>query len=427
MIKQIRSLFNKIMKNPDYRALLENFSSLTALQFVNYTFSIVTFPYLVRVLGVEKFGLLSFAQSFTDYFTLITNYGFYLTGTQQIAITREDKEKAGKILLSIIGAKFLLMMVSFLIFILIVLFFKKFRQDHILYFFSFTMVLVVTFTPYWFFRGIEKMRYITILAAISKVIYTAGIFLLVKSPEQVYLVPLIGTVSTLLIDVEAFRIIYFKLKYKFVIPRINDITYQLKDGFTIFVSQVAVNLYTASNTFILGMLTSNVYVGYYSAAQKIISIVLSMIGLVHQTLYPFVNRLVANQREKAKIFFRKLTKFAGVTGFTITILLFLFAPLFIKIISGPKYMSSIKTLRILSPIPFLANLNLIYGVLIMIPFGFKNEYMKILWGASVINIISALALAPSLKHNGAAISATLTETYVTFAMWQFLRKRRIII
>jgi PST family polysaccharide transporter len=415
------------MKNPDYRALLENFSSLTALQFVNYTFSIVTFPYLVRVLGVEKFGLLSFAQSFTDYFTLITNYGFYLTGTQQIAITREDKEKAGKILLSIIGAKFLLMMVSFLIFILIVLFFKKFRQDHILYFFSFTMVLVVTFTPYWFFRGIEKMRYITILAAISKVIYTAGIFLLVKSPEQVYLVPLIGTVSTLLIDVEAFRIIYFKLKYKFVIPRINDITYQLKDGFTIFVSQVAVNLYTASNTFILGMLTSNVYVGYYSAAQKIISIVLSMIGLVHQTLYPFVNRLVANQREKAKIFFRKLTKFAGVTGFTITILLFLFAPLFIKIISGPKYMSSIKTLRILSPIPFLANLNLIYGVLIMIPFGFKNEYMKILWGASVINIISALALAPSLKHNGAAISATLTETYVTFAMWQFLRKRRIII
>jgi len=427
MIKQIRSLFNKIMKNPDYRALLENFSSLTALQFVNYTFSIVTFPYLVRVLGVEKFGLLSFAQSFADYFTLITNYGFYLTGTQQIAIKREDKEEAGKILSSIIGAKFLLMMVSFLIFSLIVLFFKKFRQDHILYFFSFAMVLVVTFTPYWFFRGIEKMRYITILAAISKVIYTAGILLLVKSPEQVYLVPLIGTVSTLLIDVEAFRIIYFKLKYKFVIPRINDITYQLKDGFTIFVSQVAVNLYTASNTFILGILTSNVYVGYYAAAQKIISIILSMIGLVHQTLYPFVNRLVANQREKAKLFFRKLTKFAGVTGFTITILLFLFAPLFIKIISGPKYMSSIKTLRILSPIPFLANLNLIYGVLIMIPFGFKNEYMKILWGASFINIISALALVPSLKHNGAAMSATLTETYVTFAMWQFLRKRRIII
>jgi len=427
MIKQIKNLFNKIMKNPDYRALLENFSSLTALKLINYVFEIITFPYLVRVLGVEKFGLLSFAQSFVAYFTLLTNYGFYLTGIQQIAINREDKEEGGKILASITGAKIFLMIVSFFIFSLIVFSFRKYRQDYTLYYFCFAMVLVETFTPYWFFRGIEKMRYITILTAISKAFYTAGIFLFVRRSEQVYLVPLINATSTLLVDIEAFRVIYIKFNYKFVIPKIKDIVYQLKDGFTIFMSQVAINLYTTSNTFILGILTNNTYVGYYAAAQKILSILLSITFLVQQTLYPYVNRLVATQKENAKVFFQKLTKIAGISGLIISLLLFIFAPLLVKIILGSGYLPSITTIRILSLLPFLIILSNVFGILIMLPMGYKAEFMKILWGASIINITFALILVPNLKHNGTAISATITEMYVTLTMWLFLRRKRIII
>jgi PST family polysaccharide transporter len=415
------------MKNPDYRALLENFSSLTALQLINYVFPIITFPYLVRVLGVEKFGLLSFAQSFVAYFTLLTNYGFYLTGIQQIAIKREDKEECGKILASIIGAKIFLMIVSFFILSLIVFSFRKFRQDYTLYYFCFAMVLVETFTPYWFFRGIEKMRYITIFTAISKAFYTAGIFLFVRRSEQVYLVPLISATSTLLVDIEAFRVIYLKFNYKFVIPMIKDIVYQLKDGFTIFMSQVAINLYTTSNTFILGILTANTYVGYYAAAQKILSIVLSLISLVQQTLYPYANRLVATQKENAKVFFQKLTKIAGISGLIISLLLFIFAPLLVKIILGSGYLPSITTIRILSLLPFLVILSSVFGILIMLPMGYKAEFMKILWGASIINITFALILVPKLKHNGTAISATITEMYVTLTMWLFLRRKRITI
>ncbi|MEO0239688.1 MAG: flippase [candidate division WOR-3 bacterium] len=415
------------MKNPDYRALLENFSSLTALQFVNYVFPIITFPYLVRVLGVEKFGLLSFAQSFVAYFTLLTNYGFYLTGIQQIAIKREDKEESGKILASIIGAKIFLMILSFFIFSLIVFSFKKFRQDYTLYYFCFAIVLVETFTPYWFFRGIEKMRYITILTAISKAFYTAGIFLFVRRSEQVYLVPLISATSTLLVDIEAFRVIYLKFNYKFVIPRTKDIVYQLKDGFTIFMSQVAINLYTTSNTFILGILTNNTYVGYYAAAQKILSIILSLISLVQQTLYPYANRLVATQKGNAKVFFQKLTKIIGISGLIISLFLFIFAPLLVKIILGSGYLPSITTIRILSLLPFLVILSNVFGLLIMLPMGYKAEFMKILWGASIINITFALILVPNLKHNGTAMSATITEMYVTLTMWLFLRRKRITI
>jgi PST family polysaccharide transporter len=427
MIKNLKNLLTKIQQNPDYKALLDNFTSLSALQLINYVFPIITFPYLVRVLGVEKFGLLSFAYSFTAYFTLITNYGFYFTGIQQIAIKRENKEESSKIFASIIGAKIFLMIVSFLIFSLIVFSFKKFRKDYFLYFFSFAMVLAETFAPYWFFRGIEKMRYITILTAITKVLSTVGIFLFVRKAEHFYLVPLINAFSYLIVDVEAFRVIYFTLNYQFAIPKIRDIIYQLQDGFTIFISQVATNLYTTTNIFLLGILTKNTYVGYYAAAKRILTIILSMISLVQQTLYPYANRLFATQKEKAIVFFKKITKVAGIFGFILAILLFISAPLLVKVILGSGYIQSITTLRILSLLPFLVLLSNVFGLLIMLPMGYKVEFMRILWKASIINTIFAFILVPTLKHNGTAISLAITETYVTLAMYFFLRKKKIII
>ena len=44
----------------DKKRLLSNFFSLTALQGVNMVLPLITLPYLVRVLGVENFGLINF-------------------------------------------------------------------------------------------------------------------------------------------------------------------------------------------------------------------------------------------------------------------------------------------------------------------------------------------------------------------------------
>lgn len=51
------------LSGKDYKKLLSNFFSLASLQIVTYVLPLLTLPYLVRCLEVERFGLVSFAQS----------------------------------------------------------------------------------------------------------------------------------------------------------------------------------------------------------------------------------------------------------------------------------------------------------------------------------------------------------------------------
>src|SRR5690554_7538012 len=88
---KVLALFKKLTNSEDKKRLLGNFLSLSGLQVFTYILPLITLPYLVRVLGVEKYGLVMFAQSFIMFFNILVDYGFNLSATREIAVNRSEE------------------------------------------------------------------------------------------------------------------------------------------------------------------------------------------------------------------------------------------------------------------------------------------------------------------------------------------------
>lgn len=418
---KIKKLFN----TEDKKRLLSNFLSLSILQGVNYILPLITLPYLVRILGPEKFGLIMFAQAFIQYFIVLTDYGFNLSAIQEISIHRNNKEKVSEIFSSVMIIKFSLLIISFIMLTFIVFSFEKFRKDWIVYYLTSGIVIGQVLFPIWFFQGMEKMKYITFLNILSKLIFTASIFIFIHKASDYIYVPLINSFGFIVAGIIAMWIVFKDFGIKLRLVELSDIKHQLQEGWHIFISTVAISLYTVSNTFILGIFTNNVIVGYYSAAEKLIIAVQGLLNPVSQTVYPYIAKLVNESKERAIVFIRKMTIVVGSLSLILSLVLFIFSDLIVEIILGSQYQKSIIVLKILAFLPFVIALSNIFGIQTMLTFNYKKAFSNILIAASIINIALALILIPVYKHIGISFAVLTSECFVTITMFLFLKKKGI--
>ena len=82
---------------------------------------------------------------------------------------------------------------------------------------------------------------------------------------------------------------------------------------------------------------------------------------------------------------------------------------------GQTFSAAVPVVQWLAPIPFLVGLNNVLGVNVMLPLGMKSEVTAIVTASAAINLVAMVLLCPTHGAVGAAIAATLTETFVTAA------------
>lgn len=413
------------LNSPAKKRLMENFLSLSFLQGMNYILPLITLPYLVRILGPEKFGLIGFAQAFIGYFVIFTDYGFNLSATREISINRQEKEKVSEIFSSVMVVKFLLLIMSFFVLTLTLVFIPKFNHDWPVYLFTFGMVLGNIFFPTWLFQGMEKMKYVTFLNIISKLVFTIFIFIFIKNADDYLYVPLISSLGFLLAGILGLWIAFKDFGVKLELPNFESVCHQFKEGWHIFISTAAMSLYTVGNAFILGLFANNTLVGYYSAAEKIIKAAEGLLTPVSQTVYPYISKIVQESKEKALKFIRKLLFYIGIGSFIASLLIFIFAPQIVKIILGSQYQESAIILRIFSFLPFIIGLSNVFGIQTMLTFNLKEVFSKITIVGGLINVALAAALAYFYQHIGVAAAVLLTEIFITVSIFSYLRKKGI--
>jgi PST family polysaccharide transporter len=219
---------------------------------------------------------------------------------------------------------------------------------------------------------------------------------------------------------------YFSIRY--TRPNFGIIKYQLKEGWHIFISTIAISLYTVSNSFFLGLLTNTVMVAYYASAEKIMNAIQGLLGPISQAFFPHLSRVVAEDKERGiKALQKALFLIAGI-GLLISVILFLTAPLVVKLIYGAKYeIATTQALRVLAVLPFIICLSNVFGVQTMIPFGLSKPFSRILIISSCVNVLLLIMLIPRFTYIGTAVSVVITESLVTLMMLGYLHFNGIYI
>jgi PST family polysaccharide transporter len=169
----------------DHKRVWHNLGYMYLLQGVNYAVPLIAIPYLIRTLGLKQFGLISFAYAFVNYFVVIANFGFQLSGTEKVSVNRKNSNYLSELCSAIFLMKIGLATISFAVFLIVIKTCPVFSSYTSLYLISFLAVIGNVLFPNWFFLGLEKMQYITILNLGAKLLCLLGIVFFVKSKSDI--------------------------------------------------------------------------------------------------------------------------------------------------------------------------------------------------------------------------------------------------
>ncbi len=402
------------------KSLFINISSLSVIQLMNILFPAITLPYLVRVLGPEKYGLVNFAIIFSTYFLTLSEYGFNLSATREVSVNRDDRELVNSIFSNVFFSKVLLGLISLILYLVILVSFNKFKSDISLYLISFGYVVGATLFPMWYFQGTEKMAFLPGLFFIPRSVGTVLIFVFVTKPGDYLELIIIYSAVQIVTGLAGFLFAIKKNDIQISKPSREGIKQQLTTSYKIFLSNVSINIYISSASILLGLLVGNTAVGIYVAADKIRNLISSFLSTISTGVYPYVNKLLQDSKEGFIRFNIKLMKLRGVLTLILSSLLFTFADLLVKVILGNLFVESARVLKILAFLPFITTFSNSLGIQIMLPLKKEKEFLRIVSIAALINLILAYPLIINLTVLGAAYSILITEMLVTLMMFIFL-------
>jgi O-antigen/teichoic acid export membrane protein len=394
-----------------------------ATQVVQLLVPLMTLPWLTRVLQPDAFGAYALALAFGSYALIVVDFGFNLIATQRIAQIRDDREQLTRYFWTVQSARFLLAIVTAIIYIGIILSVSKFRSIAEVILANLPVLLGTLLFPPWVYLGLERMRTVSIVNIVSRIIGVGPIFLFVRSPDDATLAVLINA-GTIVVSglLASWLIVRFRLIGRFTLPSVSEVVDVCREALPIFISAGAFSLYSAGNAILLGVVRDTYQVGLFNAADRLRNASIIPINAVSSVFYPRVSRLMVEDRPQAFRMIAKLTVALGTCMACVSLFLFFGSPIIVQVLMGEDFRDAIPVLRILSVIPLLVGITTVLGTITMLNLDMKKQYTWMVVVGGLVNVPLLLVLGTLYGAQGAAISVVTTESLVTvLTIWMLFR------
>ena len=414
-------MLKKIRESRKDNRVLSNYIYLLLIQGANFILPLITFPYLVRTLHLEKYGVVMMAGSLMVFMNIFVDFGFNISATREVSIIRDDKMKLSAFYWNVFYVKLILLCISFIILYLLTLTVSKLHSEQSVFLLSFGVVIGQNIFPTWFFQGIEKMKVITLINVLAKIIFAITIFIFIKTPAQYIFVPVLNSLGFIIAGTFGFLI---SLRYiHYLRPQKSVMKGFIGENKSLIVSNFATSIYTSGNTFILGLIGGEAMAGIYSSMEKLVMAIKTLYTPLYQAMFPW---LASKPKEKIIQFIEYLKKPIALSGMLIFMVIFIFADTILDLVYKNNVITSYSNVfRILGLIAFFASLNMVY-VSLAFPALKKYTYRMIpMVSGGIINFVLAVAGAYFLGIYGVAIAVVLAEfSILILAHFYFLKLKK---
>ena len=400
------------MQDDKKNKLAQNFFFLGIVQIINVLLQLLVIPYVIKIIGVDGFGVVAVAQVVMLFLSALTDYGFNQTATKDISLNRTDKTAISKIFYRALFSRLLLCFLSFLLLVILVICVPLFRSNAYLYFMAFVFVVGQSLFVNWFFQGLEKMQFIALLTLLARVVFVVLVFAFIKNKEDGILFLFFWGTGSFVAGITGIYIAHHLLSVQFIKPGRADIIRELKEGWHVTAANLSIYACQYLNLIILRIFTNDLVAGYYGIAERIFSAMKQGLAIFSQVIYPKVCRLIQKGRSQLILFFRQ-TYFPFLLLVTAgCVLVFILSSPILYFFIGHKSENSVFLLRVLCAVLIIICMN-IPAWLVLLATNEKKSFLRITVIGTLLNIISNIILVHFWGAKGTVISILITEIFIT--------------
>ncbi len=399
-------------------SFLLNLFSVTGATIANRLIGLVTLGYAARVLGPEKYGLVGFGASVVAYAGILLSPGFFTWGTRDIA---RDRQRVGRAFGTVTLTEGILALIAYLGLVA----FSLTRTDPS----ERTVILLCGLTLFstalsldWVFGGLEMMRIPATLSVPGALVSTVALLTLVRSPNDVYIYPLIAPLTGLLVSAGGYVILLMRLGIRPEIPGISSLRHALIDSLPLGITiALAVILHYANNLIIHGFLGS-AELGIFLAAFRLLELAATIPGILASIFLPRLARVAAQAPGAASREARIFAQVHMAVAFFIAAFMLAEAPAIIALIYGARYDGAVQLLQILS-IAVIFNFAICGYTNCLISFGQDRVMLLVVVTCTIVSVGGGFLLIPHIGVIGAAVSVAAIDLAGWLVSLPFYRRQ----
>ncbi len=389
--------------------------SVTTARVVGTILTAATFPFMVRRLGVNVYGLWSYVVAVCGFTGLLANPGLTTYAAQQVAARREAAFQTIsdvlilRVLAGGVAVAAVLVVASF-----------EVRQDvrFLLKLFGVASVLTGSLSLDYLLSSLELFHVQSFISIAQQSLYAVGIFTMVRSPRDVIWVPVSIVASSLLTSLIGW-IFMWREGYRF---RLSIAPQRwlaiLVPGLHYAGSSLMSTLYHRSGHIAVRWYLGEHALGLYAAAARLADVLRNFLSVAQNVMMPRM-ALRASSADGLSRPTRIAASVLGCFGVPLAVGGIVTAPVVVPWLLGAQFQESVHAFQWVALYLITAPAAALFAGTILYAMGRHRDYFVSTLAGAVTAVVLCLILPPLFGISGACVAYVLGEFGV--ALYAFLR------